>query len=610
MSEYTRAYPRWLPYLDLACAFAAGGLCYASPGWRPLLLALIPWAIRLALMRRPTRRTPLDLPLALFLLTALAGVWAAFDREAAWARFWLIAGGVLIFYALANAEAAGEGRVWFLALFGAGAAVLFVLTNDWTASGKIGFLTRLGQALQAPLPRLPGPVANDNIVGAILAMLLPFAGLAALQAGRELMGVPRHRPLRVALALGLGLALLVLVAFGLVMTASRGAWVAVVGALLLAVLWHVTGRLSRGTSSPAKRGRILLSGLGLVLVAGALVAAARPTAITALINALPGPSPVGARTDLWRDGLLLVADYPFTGLGHDGFMMAYSSYVMLLHVGFIPHAHNLYLDVAIEQGLPGLFLLLVLVALFVRAFWREQTRPEASGRRRQMAAAVLSLVAILVHGLVDDPLYTSRAVLFFFIPLAFASSPPAEDDEPAPRLPPLAVAAGLIVLVALAVVWRGPLVSPVASNVAAVRQTRAELSVYSWPEWPVQDEVRRHVDLGPAIALYERALVLNPGNPSANRRLGQIELSLGQYEAALRHLQAAYAVEGWSNATRQLLGEAYLANGRLEEGQALWSRVRNEQKQLTLRPWWYEHIGDKQRAEWMRQAAESQKGGG
>jgi hypothetical protein len=640
-----RAAPCWLPYIDLACAFTAGGLWYASSHAWPLLIAVAPWAIRFALTRRLTRRTPFDVPLALFLLTAVVGVWVAFDRQPAWARFWLILGGVFIFYALANAESGGslakvqarcssDLRVWFLALLGAAAAIVFVLTNDWQSSAiKIGFLTHLGEALQAPLPRLPGPEVNANIAGAILAMLLPFAGLATVQAWQGLRAAAGFRRIRAGLAFALGLASLSLVVFGWIMTASRGAWAAVLGALLLAGVWLVAGRLSRG--SPARRGLILAGCLALGLVAIVVVAAARPGAMAALVNALPGPSAVGSRTELWRNSLILVQDYPFTGLGLDGFMMAYASYVMLLHVGFAPHAHNLYLDLAIEQGVPALLLLLAMSVLFFRAFWREQTgsaMPERSRsspaqsarcsteratkvlRKGQMAAAALSLLVILLHGLVDDPLYKSRAVLFLFVPLAFASSVAEAQKQPNAAHPAgdarhstgvrcvwLALAACAVLTLAL--LWRNPLLSLVASNRAAVLQSRAELSGYTWPEWPIQDEVRRHVDLGLVVALYEGALAFNPGNATANRRLGQIELSLGQYEEALGHLQAAYAAEPWSQTTRQLLGEAYLANGRLEEGRALWAGVSNQEAQLDIRVWWYEHIGEQERAEWMRQAA-------
>ena len=105
---------------------------------------------------------------------------------------------------------------------------------------------------------------------------------------------------------------------------------------------------------------------------------------------------------------------------------------------------------------------------------------------------------------------------------------------------------------------------------------------------------------------FEQALAWNPRNATANRRLGMIELSLGQYEDALAHLEAAYAAEPNVTTTRQLLGEALIVNGRIEEGQALWSDANKEQGQLDARVYWYQHIGETERAEWIQQAANSQ----
>jgi hypothetical protein len=64
----------------------------------------------------------------------------------------------------------------------------------------------------------------------------------------------------------------------------------------------------------------------------------------------------------------------------------------------------------------------------------------------------------------------------------------------------------------------------------------------------------------------------------------------------------ARSVEPQSQATQQLLGEAYLANGWLEEGRALWSGTSNNLGQLDLRVAWYRQMGDAQRAAWMQQA--------
>ncbi len=598
--------PLWLPLLDLACVSIAGGLWYAEPRWWPLAIALLPWLVRWRLTGCTTRRTGFEASLGLFLLTGGVAVAAAYNSEAAWARFWLMVGGVLLFFALANAEAPAGLRIWFLALSAAAIALVFVWAYPWSASEtKIGLLTRLGQALQSHLPPLPDPHVNANVMGGIIAALLPFAGCAVLEAWRERGAAQGLGVAQRWLTVGVSSLALASTAFGLVMSASRSAWIAVTGAFALAGAWWIAGTLSRGNR--VRQGRILLVGLAVGCLAAAGLVVFAPAALPALLDALPGPATIGSRADLWRNGLTLVRDYPFTGVGLDGFMMAYSSYVLLLHVGYITHTHNLFLDVAIEQGLPALAILLSLCTVFFGRLWRLQTDHISRQHRGQLAAAALSLTIILLHGLVDDTLYKSAGLLLLFVPWAFVGAPLPENAA-APREDRrmrMAVVLGFLVLVLVGYAWRAPLWSRALSNRGALRQSQAELSVYSWPEWPIQDEVRRHVDLSAAIADYEQALAQDQGNEAANRRLGMIELSLGEYQTALHHLEAAYAADPSCQTTRQLLGEAYLANGRREEGRALWAGLSNAQGQFEARIWWYGHIGEEERAAWMRQAADS-----
>ena len=145
------------------------------------------------------------------------------------------------------------------------------------------------------------------------------------------------------------------------------------------------------------------------------------------------------------------------------------------------------------------------------------------------------------------------------------------------------------------------------ANLGAVAQTRAEFSVYRWPEWPIQDAVRRspQVDLGPAIARYEAALALAPANAAANRRLGQIELSLGQYAAARAHLEAAYRSAPGQSVTRQLLGESYAIAGEIDAAAELWHGLDLGQGQVAARQWWYTNLGETQAAQGLVQAAAS-----
>jgi predicted Zn-dependent protease len=111
------------------------------------------------------------------------------------------------------------------------------------------------------------------------------------------------------------------------------------------------------------------------------------------------------------------------------------------------------------------------------------------------------------------------------------------------------------------------------------------------------------VDLAPAEGRFGAALALDPDNVTANRRLGQIELSRGQYEAARTHMAAAYASAAWQRPTRLLLGESYAAAGAVTEAARLWSGLEGTDVALAERAWWYGQLGDVQRQAWVDEAA-------
>lgn len=595
--------PAWLASVDLVCAVVAALLWALVPGVGPypLALAAIPVAARLLVTGRLGRRTPFDAPLALFLVTAGLAVWSAYDRPAAWAKLWLVAGGVLLYYALANATVLGKARAWLPAALGAAVAVYFLLTNDWRAHpGEIAALARLGSALQELVPAIPGPRLNPNEAGGILAMLLPFAAWVTWEAWRYPQTPGEPQPLLWPLGLVAGALILATALLGLLMTGSRGAWLALGVALYGAGSWKLAGRLAR--QEPGRRlwAWIGLLALGALLAALAAVALARLGLLTAgLLNT----ETLYSRTGFYRYALLLAKDYAFVGAGLEGFKMLYASYALLTHVGYIFNSHNLYLGVAIDQGLAGLLALLWAWATLAYLAWRQGGRGAGSSLA---GIAALSAAVVLVHGCLESALY-GTGVFLLFLPLAFVLPDGQHRAETAGLWPKRAMlpAAGALLVLALVVVLVGPgaLLAQIYANLGAVHQGQAELGLYSWPEWPVQDAVRRAVDLARPVGEFERALALAPGNATANRRLGTIELSLGDYEDALRHLRAAYAAEPWSVTTRQLLGEALVVNGHLEEGRALWADVNNEQKQLELRAFWYGFIGDARREADVRYAA-------
>jgi O-antigen ligase len=109
------------------------------------------------------------------------------------------------------------------------------------------------------------------------------------------------------------------------------------------------------------------------------------------------------RLDIWRSALAMVRDRPLLGYGPDGFLYAYSPrYVAPAAWAerFTAHAHNLFLDFWVRLGIIG-GALAVFVAgyLVVSTVAFVRTR---DGRDALADAALLALVASLVHGFVDN----------------------------------------------------------------------------------------------------------------------------------------------------------------------------------------------------------------
>lgn len=540
------------------------------------------------------RRTAFDGPLLLFLLSAALGAWLAYDQAAGWSKFLLVVGGIVLFWGISRAPEhirEGNGGRHFLVrlpllLLPPAIAVYFLITHDWQSEmGIPAWLDPLRLWLGVWRLEALSYRLHPNQVGGIIAAFIPLQ-IAALSGGKK-----SHALSWVVVLL------LCLSAIGLLMSATRGAWLALAVAMTGWALWLLSERLMWPRQAKQSTCRwckfwVIVPALVGVVVYLALV-------ITPFATRL-GEIDTG-RISLWRNSLHLVSDYPFSGLGLASFEMPYSSYALLLHVGFLSHAHNLLLDVWLQQGLLGLA---AIAWLFVAAALRNQ--PESY----LWKPALASLAVILLHGLVDNAFYgyDGIGILLLFVPFALLAGPSdmsgqterqaAASEKSSLRLPASFAVLTLVLLTLIAFLFLPSWHAALQSNLGALAQTRAELAIYRWPDWPGQDALRRssEIDLTPALARYRAALAKNPTDVTANRRLGQIELSVGEYESARGHLEAAYAVAPDQRATRQLLGESYAVTGDIEQAAALWRTIDTSHGQLDIRQWWYEYIDEPQRA--------------
>lgn len=135
-----------------------------------------------------------------------------------------------------------------------------------------------------------------------------------------------------------------------------------------------------------------------------------------------------SRQTMWSTTMPAIRDNLLLGSGVGSFQQVYPQYEdpAAVTATFVNHAHNDYLEIALETGIPGLLL----VAAFLW-WWVSRAVPiwrSAAVDRYALAGSIVS-AAILVHSLVDYPLRTAALSTIMAASLALMSRPrPRQED--------------------------------------------------------------------------------------------------------------------------------------------------------------------------------------
>lgn len=357
---------------------------FVSFSWQPygVSLAFLLATLARFLYRRHWLSTPLDGAITLLLLWLPVNYWASIDKTQSWEAIGYLLFGVVSYRMF----------IQWIPLRQAPQRLVYLFLGVGLGLTLLGPLLLLADPSFAPLsPRFQVPAltqgavlfaetVNPNVLAGALVLLLPLYTALLLQSHRLL-----YRWLRITL-----MVLWPILIGVLFITQSRGALLAAILATLIVVslcyaklVWFMP---------------VLLS----LLVGATLWIGPRP-----LLEALVMSSAFGGmdgRIEIWNRALYALHDFPFTGIG----IGTFNKVIPLLYPYFlwtpaqeIPHAHNLLLQVGIDLGLIGL---IAQVALWINLFWMLFTllrRHTDSAVRVLAAGAFGSLIAMLLHGLVD-----------------------------------------------------------------------------------------------------------------------------------------------------------------------------------------------------------------
>lgn len=235
--------------------------------------------------------------------------------------------------------------------------------------------------------RVFSTLENPNLLAGYLVMMMALAsGMAfAPRSWREK---------------GLLFALTALFGLCLVYTYSRGAWLSV-AAVVGIYGWLYNRRIFW---------IFCLLPLGLLVAQDSILAR-----LTSILN--PTDTSSTLRIALWESTVAMIEDNPFSGIGWGAYWMVYPEYDFFINDGHtkIFHAHNMYLNIAAEIGLPGFFAFLAVMY----GHWRKARKILQETKDPWMAGLSLGLLAALgglfFNGLTDYVLFNIQLSMLFWL---------------------------------------------------------------------------------------------------------------------------------------------------------------------------------------------------
>ncbi len=405
------------------------------PAWTAAALGVLAlwWLLRWALRREPWPVTPFNSSLLLFAGAILAGFQASLFPDLTIPKVAGLILGLATFRAIAFAVGSGRSLTLALALFcliGVGILVIGTLGAEWGT--KVSLMTLFIQKIPRLIPKLPESQAeavHPNQLAGTLALYLPVAVNLVLG-----WRFSRRSLIRSLIMLIGGVLFMVLMASILLLTQSRSGWMGgLAGIMGTLALWGAV--LPRSSWRKWVAWGVLVVGIAIVLVGFVRIG---PEGLRRIWEEPAIESPFGPlstlefRKEVWRWAWVGIQDFPLTGCGLGTFRRIGRVLYLFNPAAVSPdydiaHAHNIFLQTALDLGIPGLVAYLALLMTALALCWRAAlTPPPAEGGGGGVRALSLGLaaglIALHVYGLTDALALGSKPAAAFWYALGLVAA--------------------------------------------------------------------------------------------------------------------------------------------------------------------------------------------
>jgi len=370
-------------------------------------------------------------------LMVLVSEWATFDLAYSLPK---ISGMVLAYGSFFAVAREGERvRGWRFSLLaflviGLGMAVVGLFGTRW-ATTKITLLDPIVGRLPKLIAGLQGAESGfhpNEVAGAVVWVLPPmitvsmgmFFASRTAQSSRKASGMDREtygglQGWHLAVVATLGVLSVLTVGLIFILTQSRGGYISLAATLPLLLLLALP---------PKWRWFSLILFVILATVLGVVTYTHWEAIRTWLTGSDLATDPalsldtLEARVEIWSRAIYGIQDFPFTGMGMNAFRkvinVLYPLFVISPEMD-IGHAHNEFLQAALDLGVPGL---IALIAIYIIAFWMlfgMWKKGEGQNMLLPQKAIVLGLggglFAHLLFGLTDAVALGAKPGLLFWM---------------------------------------------------------------------------------------------------------------------------------------------------------------------------------------------------